>query len=141
MAKAKTKKPARQALPNQAGWNRIAEGRLNDLAARLDMLVETTNDALKQIDSLDKAICPRVAARLTALERHAMSPAERAVPLSPYERSYRDVMNQKPERTGSALQPGERYLVTNLLAIAQTRMSRAARHELIVRLTDLNRSG
>lgn len=46
--------------------------RLNTMSQNYDTLINILNNALTRIDSLDKAICPRVAARLTALERHAM---------------------------------------------------------------------
>jgi chromosome segregation ATPase len=77
MAKAKkqVKKPAQKVLPLQDQIDRIGHftNRLDERISLIDGWIDATDDQIetaeRQIDELKEAICPRVAARLTALEK------------------------------------------------------------------------
>lgn len=124
-----------------------------------------------ELTLLREAICPRVAARLTALERKANADAEESTKLgrrlelqereqarlvravfgapeqpkvqAPDLRSSADRVNWPPgalsRLAADMARDQERHTLDRMLEHAEL-LSRAARHELIVKLTDLNRS-
>lgn len=111
----------------------MIQAHIDGLNREHNKLCKVVNEVVN--DNADKS--DRLAARLDTLERE---PAPRTSgPGSGYEGLYRDIFAEEPTRRSNHLSMNERYLVTNIVAIASGRMTRAARHELIVRLTDLNK--
>jgi hypothetical protein len=127
-------------------------------AKRVEFVVDDA--MIERIHSLEEAICPRVAARLTALERQngmAMKREEAIYarlatlesPQRPtgvrtaegYSRLMADLFKDAPARPANHLSANDRWLVNNMVAIAGSRLTRLARHELIQRLQALNDPG
>lgn len=178
MAKAKPKKPGPARFTSKFELQEHGR-RLTMLQASVDAVINITNDYGRRLDSLDEAICPRVAARLNKLEQgigildrehdalgkvvndnaeksdklqaHVSALiARRPSPLhnpafsesygtkEAYQRLWTDLFKEEPVPRTSHLDANEAWLVSNIVGIAGSRMSRLARAELIGRLRAMN---
>lgn len=142
MAKAKGKKIS------------MTDARLNALSIRITELsnvVARNNYVPAIVGTVGEAICPRVAARLTALERELMTKTigrvlgkspHLAADFTPPKMQAPDLRPWPPSAlyklAADMVSDQERGSLERAFELAK-RISRAARHELIVKLTDLNR--
>lgn len=109
------------------------------------MISNRLDEQSKRIRANEEAICPRVAARLTALERRIGIPLSKVQ--APDLRSTIDFGSRDPitrwptaalDKLAADLNAdAQREYINDAFAIGK-KLSRAARHELITKLLDLN---